>query len=179
MRTTGAGFDLTTDTYTVPANGYYWFHFSVALSNYLPTDVSLVGLPGRTPLIERFADPDRVETTSRCELVYLTEGRLITLNSAFELINDDAYGQVSFSGFPLDKTMSLVIGFNLGLNVSKTSTGVIPFTRIHEDTHWGWDNNTNQYMVPENGTYVITLHAGDYSGYGFAVCILVYLVSCF
>ncbi len=161
----GAGFDIAADTFTPPASGLYWLHFSVGLPDVATTDVSLVGLTtaGRTPSIRRGYASDMIDTTSRNELVALTAGvDKLTLSTTGKILSDSLGLYISWSGFHLDSTMTTVVAFSVGLSVTIWETGAIRFDMLHVDTHRAWDAGLYQYVVPVGGTRVIALHCGDY-----------------
>ena len=154
-----ANFDFHNSQFTPKYSGLYWFHWSVSLQSTSFIDVSLVGGP-RKPDIIKYASSTLTDITSRDEIAILQANQTnIFLSSDFNpiLLYSSDGQELSFSGFHIHSTMKPIVAFSFGRSAITSSYGKIPFDIIIVDTHNSWNVLTNSYVIPRNGTYVITL----------------------
>lgn len=161
----GQAFDLVTGIFTAQQGGLYWLHWSVGMEAGSVVKVTLRGF-NTSPNIIREHNSFTITpvTTSRDALVQLETGNEMWLRSDSALFSD-AYLQTTFSAFPLsDVSSAEPVAFSVALSMSLVNAGFIkiPYDVINIDTHGAWNPSTSDYIVPANGTYVITSVTGVY-----------------
>ncbi len=164
----GNGFDLMTSTFYPPETNssactFYWLHLSVGLYPYTAADVRIIGTTNNPNVLRGHNAWSGYDTSSRDELFCLAPVlNTMTLSSDGPLYSD-AYFQTTFSGFQLDNVMGgTVVGFSVGRTSPVTAIGRITYDKVNIDTSGTW--NGNEYIVPIDGIWVITVQACADSG---------------
>ena len=161
---TGNVFDLNSSVFTAPYGGYYWLHYSIGVEQYNQADAYLTGSERISNVIRSYSGYSGQDILSRDEIFDMrTECGQVKLWSDFDVFSD-AYLQTSFSGFSIqglsDDSPTV---FSIALSSSYTCqlAAKVPFDRVIIDSRNGWSNADRDYIVPETGTYVISLLAGS------------------
>ena len=122
-------------------------------------DVRLIGAPERTPnILRKHTSWINIDTTSRNEIVFLDPVyNRLSLSSDGPLYSDAAR-QTTFCGFQLNNVNAVTAAFSVGLTTSLSTAGQMSYDLVILDTDSRW--NSNRYLVPYTGTWVITFTMG-------------------
>lgn len=129
-------------------------------------DVRLQGTT-RTPDSVRLhtAYTNNPVTTSRDEFIQLEEDDIKLWLSSDSSLYSDQYMQTSFNAFLLNTVMDPLVGFSVGRMTSEVDGVVdtrVAYDSVLVDTHNCWNAESNAYMVPIPGVYVVTVQVGVY-----------------
>jgi hypothetical protein len=108
-------FNKQNNSFTAPVSGYYWLHVSIAIPDGTMADVQLQAGNTAFNIIRSFTTyTGGADTTSTGNVVYLTQGTSVSVNTTYPLYSDNLL-QTAFGGFLLDSVMSPVVAFSLFL----------------------------------------------------------------
>ena len=160
----GDAFNLQTHKFVTPYNGFYWIHFSVSIPADTWANVHLLGYFKPLDIIRQHTNfTGKSMTTSRDGILLLQSATALWLSSDYALYSDP-FLQTSFSGFSLTSTMNPLTVFSVARSTSLLSrtNDKINYDIVNIDTTNAWDSVNNEYIVPLNGTFIISLSTGAY-----------------
>ena len=168
----GQGFSLSTGYFTAQVSGTYVVHLSSGLFTGTPTGLIIILVESikDVALTRTSTSHNGWDTVSRDFITTLSRGKNIYLDLYKGLSASNSMKQTSWSVFLLDNLMSPLITFCVALSTStNVATGIVNFPFISVNVGNGWNNSTNTFTAPRNGTYVFSLSVGLQSGKSYYV----------